>query len=159
MSLPDLKTNQPKNSQQKNNQPKDNQMKSIEFEIDGQVVKGFAVLKDGVLWTHANGETWTTETAPRRRGGKKSGSASADPGEIIAPMPGKIIKISAPEGSQVAVGDVVIVMEAMKMEYTLKAQAAGRVTDVRAQAGSQVLLGQVLVKIEVSATLLTDEKK
>ena len=135
------------------------EMKSITVEIDGRTVKGFAVLKNGVLWTHVNGETWTTETGPRRRGGKKSGSSSANPAEITAPMPGKIIKISAAQGSQVALGDVVIVMEAMKMEYTLKAQAAGRVGEIRAQAGEQVLLGQVLVKLEIAATSKPDEKK
>jgi acetyl/propionyl-CoA carboxylase alpha subunit len=125
-------------------------LKQIEVEIDGQLIKGYAVLKNGVLWTHVNGETWTTETAAKRRGSKKSGASAGNPNEIAAPMPGKIIKISAPQGSQVAAGDVVIVMEAMKMEYTLKAQAAGRVSEIRCAAGEQVPLGQVLAKLEMS---------
>lgn len=134
-------------------------MKSIEVEIDGRVVKGFAALKNGILWTHVNGETQATDTAPRRRGGKKSGSSTVNPSQITAPMPGKIIKISAPQGSHVALGDVVIVMEAMKMEYTLKAQAAGRVSEIRAQVGDQVPLGQMLAKLELTATPEPDEKK
>jgi biotin carboxyl carrier protein len=126
-------------------------MKQIEVEVDGRTVKGYAVLRGGVLWTHAEGETWTTDVGGKRRGSSSSraGSGSVNPGEITAPMPGKIIKISAPQGSQVAAGDVVIVMEAMKMEYTLKAGAAGRVSEIRTAAGEQVALGAVLAKIEV----------
>lgn len=124
-------------------------MKMVEVEINGRPVKGYAVLRGGVLWTHANGQTWTTETGARRRGGKASGGATQNPGEINAPMPGKVIKISAPIGSVVKPGDVVIVMEAMKMEYTLKAQAVGRVSEIRAQAGEQVALGAVLAKLEL----------
>ncbi len=124
-------------------------MREIEVEVNGKMVKGYAVMRGGVLWTHANGETWTTETGSKRRGGKASGSSAQNPGEITAPMPGKIIKISAPAGATVKAGDVVIVMEAMKMEYTLKAQAAGMVGEIRAQAGDQVTLGAVLAKIAV----------
>ncbi len=134
-------------------------MNSIDVEIDGRSVRGFAVLKNGVLWAHAGGETWITETVHRRRGGKKSGSSSVNSSEITAPMPGKIIKISVPSGSQVAVGDVVIVMEAMKMEYTLKAQAAGRLSEIRVRAGEQVPLGHVLVKLDIASSSQPDEKK
>jgi acetyl/propionyl-CoA carboxylase alpha subunit len=125
-------------------------MKQIEVEVNGQTVKGYAVMRGGVLWTHANGETWTTETSSKRRGGRAGAASTANPGEITAPMPGKIIKISAPVGSEVKAGDVIIVMEAMKMEYTLKAQAAGRVSEVRSAAGDQVTLGAVLAKLEIS---------
>jgi len=126
-------------------------MRIIEIEVNGKTVKGYAVMRGGVLWTHANGETWTTETGSKRRGGKAGGGLSQNPGEIAAPMPGKIIKISAPEGTVVKSGDVIIVMEAMKMEYTLKAQASGYVSEIRAQAGDQVTLGAVLAKIAVES--------
>ncbi len=124
-------------------------MKMIEVEVNGRMVRGYAVVRGGVLWTHANGRTWTTETGSKRRGSKAGAGASSNPSEITAPMPGKIIKISAPVGSDVAAGDVVIVMEAMKMEYTLKAQAAGRVAEISATAGDQVTLGAVLAKLEL----------
>lgn len=123
-------------------------MREIFVEIDGKPVKGYAVQKNGVLWAHAKGLTWTVESGVRRSRGAKT-SASANPGEITAPMPGKIIKISAPVGSSVAAGDVIIVMEAMKMEYTLKAQAPGRVSEVRVAEGEQIPLGHVLAKLEI----------
>ncbi len=123
-------------------------MAPVEFEFEGRTIKGFAAQKAGVLWLHAEGETWTVETSGRARRGSKAGAPSAaNPGEILAPMPGKIIKIMVPQGSKIAKGDVVIVMEAMKMEYTLKAQAEGVLSDVRCEAGDQVPLGQLLAKV------------
>ena len=125
-------------------------MKKIDVQLNGKTIKGYAVLRKGILWLHANGETWTTETVARRRGRKSGASSSRNPGEILAPMPGRIIKITAAPGSSVSAGDVVIVMEAMKMEYTLKALAAGSVSEVRVTAGDQVALGAVLAKLEIT---------
>ncbi len=125
-------------------------MSPIEFKIDGQIVKGFAAIHNGVLWTHADGETWTTEIGgASRRGSKAKGGAVANPAEITAPMPGKIIKVSAPVGTKVVKGDVVVVMEAMKMEYTLKAQADGVVSEISCAEGDQVTLGALVAKLKV----------
>ncbi len=125
-----------------------NPMKTLEFEFEGRTIKGFTAQKNGVLWLHAEGDTWTVDVSGRARRGSKAGvSASENPGEIHAPMPGKIIKIMTPQGSKVAKGDVVIVMEAMKMEYTLKAGVDGIVGEVGCAAGDQVPLGQLLAKV------------
>ena len=126
-------------------------MIQIELEFEGRLIKGFAAQKNGVLWLHADGETWTIAASARARRGPKSGAASsANPGEILAPMPGKIIKITAPQGSKVSKGDVVIVMEAMKMEYTLKADAGGVISEVRCTTGDQVPLGHLLAKVNLT---------
>ena len=123
-------------------------MTPVEFDFEGRTIKGFAAEKAGVLWLHAEGETWTVESSGRARRGSKAGaSGAANPGEIVAPMPGKIIKIMSAQGSKISKGDVVIVMEAMKMEYTLKAQADGVLGEVRCAAGDQVPLGQLLAKV------------
>jgi biotin carboxyl carrier protein len=63
-------------------------------------------------------------------------------------MPGKVTKVFVAEGQQVEVGQALLVMEAMKMEYTLKAQVSGAVKEVRVKEGQQVELSQLLVKIE-----------
>lgn len=125
-------------------------MRSLSFEINGKTVEGMAAMKDGSLWVHLAGETFVVEQPQRgRRGSRgKSSGAHGNPGEIAAPMPGKIIKILAQKGDLISVGQVVLVMEAMKMEYTLKAQSAGALVDIRCSAGDQVTLGQVLAKIE-----------
>lgn len=125
-------------------------MKQVQFEIEGRLVSGTVALHRGTLWAHVDGRTFTVESASRtRRGGKAAGGGSANPGELAAPMPGKIIKVMVKPGAEVAAGDVVIVMEAMKMEYTLKAVAAGKVASITCEPGEQVPLGKVLAKLDV----------
>lgn len=124
-------------------------MKTVSFEIGGKAVTGVAVAKNGALWAHVDGQTFVYE-APEKRGSRRAGKASGNtsPDEIRAPMPGKIVKINVMLNSKVAAHDVLVVMEAMKMEYTLKAQAPGTVAKINCVTGDQVALGQLLVKLE-----------
>ena len=71
-----------------------------------------------------------------------------DTGSLHAPMPGKVLRVAVGVDDHVTEGEVMVVMEAMKMEHTLRAPHAGRVTEVRYQAGNQVEAGAVLVVIE-----------
>lgn len=124
-------------------------MKKLAFDIDGRTVEGMVASSKGVLWVHLDGETFVYEPPKRGRRGGKGAAAAANPGEIVAPMPGKIIKLLVGAGDKVTAGDVLLVMEAMKMEYTLKAQAEGTVAEIKCEPNQQVALGQVLVKLEV----------
>jgi acetyl-CoA/propionyl-CoA carboxylase biotin carboxyl carrier protein len=63
-------------------------------------------------------------------------------------MQGTIVKVSVSEGQSVAVGDTVVVLEAMKMENALTAERAGTVTRVAVSAGDSVNSGDVMVTIE-----------
>jgi biotin carboxyl carrier protein len=63
-------------------------------------------------------------------------------------MPGKIIRVLAAEGDQVAEGDVICILEAMKMENELKAPRAGTVQSILVQPGQEVEMGAVLAEIE-----------
>jgi len=65
-------------------------------------------------------------------------------GTLLAPMPGTVLQVSAGEGQEVAAGDVLGVMEAMKMELSLTAPFDGTVTEVAVAAGQQVALGATL---------------
>jgi 3-methylcrotonyl-CoA carboxylase alpha subunit len=71
-------------------------------------------------------------------------------GRLTAPMPGKVIAILVEEGATVTKGQPVIVLEAMKMEHTLKAPADGAVTHLRFQVGDQVSEGVELVVFEAT---------
>lgn len=67
---------------------------------------------------------------------------------VNSPMPGKVIKILAGEGEEVAEGEGVIVVEAMKMENELRTPKAGKVTAVRVKEGDAVESGAPLLLIE-----------
>ncbi|HJQ77886.1 MAG TPA: biotin carboxylase N-terminal domain-containing protein [Acidimicrobiia bacterium] len=76
--------------------------------------------------------------------------ADDDTGSLHAPMPGKVIRVEVAEDDEVDDGDVLIVMEAMKMEHTLRAPHRGTVTKVLCAPGDQVEAGAVLVIVEES---------
>jgi 3-methylcrotonyl-CoA carboxylase alpha subunit len=68
-------------------------------------------------------------------------------GHLRAPMPGTIISVMVKVGDTVSAGQPLLVMEAMKMEHTIKAPSAGRVVHVHFKAGDQVKEGAELVEI------------
>lgn len=82
---------------------------------------------------------------------KLNGAAAAASGNaqiINAPLPGVVLRIIAEEGTQVAAGDTIIVLEAMKMETEIKAPAAGTVVKIAVTRGAQVQTGQLLAEIK-----------
>lgn len=84
---------------------------------------------------------------PKRAAGKKAGAAAS--GDAVAsPMQGTIVKVAVEDGATVAEGDVVVVLEAMKMEQPLKAHKAGTVTGLTAEVGATVANGEVLCEIK-----------
>jgi acetyl/propionyl-CoA carboxylase alpha subunit len=70
------------------------------------------------------------------------------PHPLRAPMPGMVVKIEVAAGDSVAAGQGLVIMEAMKMENELKAEAGGRVRHVHVEAGQAVEKDQVLVEFE-----------
>ncbi|HFD39112.1 MAG TPA: biotin/lipoyl-binding protein [Anaerolineae bacterium] len=82
------------------------------------------------------------------KAGLKKAAVEAGEGAVTAIMPGKIIRILATEGDQVAEGDVICILEAMKMENELKAPRAGIVKKLHVQEGQDVVRGAVLAEIE-----------
>jgi acetyl/propionyl-CoA carboxylase alpha subunit len=127
-------------------------MRKVVLDYKGQRLVGAVAKVGNTTWFSFNGEVWTKEDQGRKSRGAKSGSL-LDPSKIQAPMPGKIVKVMVDSGQRVACGDVVVVMEAMKMEYTLKAASDGTIKSIQCVAGDQVALGTTLLELnaEVSA--------
>ncbi|MFT2017928.1 biotin/lipoyl-containing protein, partial [Streptomyces sp. 796.1] len=84
---------------------------------------------------------------PKRKASKKSGSAAS--GDALAsPMQGTIVKVAVEEGQVVEEGELVVVLEAMKMEQPLNAHRAGTVKDLAAEVGASVSSGAVICEIK-----------
>ena len=84
---------------------------------------------------------------PKRKSGKKSGAAASGDA-VTSPMQGTIVKVVVDEGQEVAEGDTVVVIEAMKMEQPLKAHKAGTVTGLQAEVGATVTNGAVICELK-----------
>lgn len=82
----------------------------------------------------------------RGRRGADSGGQGAR--KITAPMPGKVVRILAVAGTQVEVGEAVLVIEAMKMQNELKSPKKGTVTKLTVKEGDAVEAGQTLAEVE-----------
>jgi acetyl-CoA/propionyl-CoA carboxylase biotin carboxyl carrier protein len=98
-------------------------------------------------WVGCRGRAWQITGSDRAR------SAEGDAGgEMRAPMPGSVVVVHAAEGALVARGDVVLVMESMKMELQITAPRDGTIAAVRVGAGDQVALGTVLASLAPTGT-------
>ncbi len=84
--------------------------------------------------------------APKRSGGGRAGAAASGDA-LTSPMQGTIVKIAVEEGQTVAAGDMVVVLEAMKMEQPITAHKAGTVTGLAASVGQTVTSGAVICEL------------
>jgi len=89
----------------------------------------------------------TAKKKPAKRAGG-SGKAAASGDSLTSPMQGTIVKIAVEEGATVAEGDLIVVLEAMKMEQPLNAHKAGTVTGLSAEVGATVAAGAAICEIK-----------
>jgi acetyl-CoA/propionyl-CoA carboxylase biotin carboxyl carrier protein len=84
-----------------------------------------------------------------RRGRKQRHHGGAQQGDALtAPMQGTIVKVAVSDGQHVDTGDLVVVLEAMKMEQPLLAHRSGTITDLRAQTGQSIAGGETVCEIK-----------
>jgi acetyl-CoA/propionyl-CoA carboxylase biotin carboxyl carrier protein len=83
---------------------------------------------------------------PRKRGTHAGAAASGD--AVTAPMQGTVVKVAVEEGQEVAAGDLVVVLEAMKMENPVTAHKDGTITGLAVEAGAAITQGTVLAEIK-----------
>ncbi len=124
-------------------------MNQSEIQFDGGKKNFYWQVIGETIWLHFAGETYTLPLSVSSRGkSKNKASEAAGSGRVSSPMPGKILKVACQIGDKIKKSDVVIVMEAMKMEYALKADIDGVLRKLHVSSGDQVQMGQNLAEIE-----------
>ena len=109
----------------------------------------FAVEIDGRRIEVALPEELVAAGPAKRKPKKRRANKAAVSGDAVAsPMQASVIKVNVEEGQEVAEGDVLLVLEAMKMENPVKAHKAGAVTGLAAEVGGQVNKGAVLMELK-----------
>jgi acetyl-CoA/propionyl-CoA carboxylase biotin carboxyl carrier protein len=98
---------------------------------------------DRHLWIADERGTWHLREAEENKIHRAAGTQRA---EIVSPMPGSVIAVQASSGTDVSEGEVVVVVEAMKMEHSLAAPVSGQV-EILVSVGDQVTVDQVLARL------------
>jgi acetyl/propionyl-CoA carboxylase alpha subunit len=117
---------------------------SIRLDDGGQTHLAWAASSGDTSWVFIDGEVFVFESgrpAARRR-------TSIAQGSLTAPMPATVRQVAVTAGARVQQGDVLIVLEAMKMELPVRAPGDGTVTTVKCRQGELVQAGQELIELE-----------
>ncbi len=120
--------------------------------VDGKEFEVEIELIDGVWEVTLEGRKFSVETDEekqqiRRTREKGSGSKLGASGTISSAIPGKIVSILVSVGDAVSAGDVVIVLEAMKMQNEIKASVDGVISEIKCNAGERVEANVPLLEI------------
>jgi len=116
---------------------------NVTVEVDGKRLQ--VTLPEGLAAAAAAGGQRPQGRRPGRKAG--GGGAVASGESLTSPMQGTIVKIAVRDGAQVAAGDLVVVLEAMKMEQPLNAHKAGTISNLNADVGTSVTSGAVICEI------------
>lgn len=100
------------------------------------------------IWISCGGVTYVLERVHREAAGQE-GAATED--EIRAPMTGRVVRVASTPGAAVKEGDLLLTIEAMKMEFKLTAPEDGTVAEILCAEGDRVELGQLLARLTPAA--------
>jgi biotin carboxyl carrier protein len=117
--------------------------------IDGRSYDAFVTESPSGLAVTIDGFRFDVSVRdPRRWSRKGAGSRGEGVQTIASPMPGKVVRVLAAAGDEVAPGQGIVVVEAMKMQNELKADRAGIVLSLAAKEGATVTAGEILATVE-----------
>ncbi|WP_431862777.1 biotin carboxylase N-terminal domain-containing protein [Micrococcus terreus] len=130
--------------------PTAEERRTMTVEVNGKRVE---VTIPAIFGAISTSVTNTAKQAGRRRGGRGrsrggAAAAAANGDNLTSPMQGTIVKVAASVGDTVAEGDLIVVLEAMKMEQPLTAHKSGTLTELNAEAGATVTAGAAIATIE-----------
>lgn len=114
--------------------------------IEGEPVEARVAILGDEVWVHVPGQTRKLALLPATH--HADASALSGGASFQAPMPGAVVKVEVAEGDHVDAGQVLVVVEAMKMEHPVTAPSPGTVTAVHVAAGDPVAGGQALIGFE-----------
>jgi len=111
----------------------------------GKAHLAWTAISGDTRWVFIDGEVFVFEAG---RPSARKRRASAAQGSLMAPMPATVRQVAVSHGARVKQGDVLLVLEAMKMELPVRAPGDGTVTAVKCRQGELVQAGQELIELE-----------
>ena len=118
-----------------------------EADIDGRAVAYRYAWRGGMLWLHTRRGDYRFRCL-RREALRLADRTAATSGDLRAAINGRVVEVAVVAGAEVATGQRLIVLEAMKMEHELRAPRPGRVSAIEVRVGAQVAPGALLVRFE-----------
>jgi 3-methylcrotonyl-CoA carboxylase alpha subunit len=130
------------------------EMTTLDLQIDGKRVRVKAQKLNGFLWFHFAGQTYRVK--PEEPVKRKTAKTGARDGTVVAQMPGRVVQVLVKAHDLVVERQPLVVMEAMKMEFTLESPGPGQVESVLCQPQDQVQIGQRLVIVNLTSSAESD---
>ena len=127
-------------------------MPKRKVKVDGEEFEVELEKEDGVWNVTVQGKQFQIEiegggAAEQGAKKRKRGGRGRKSGTISSTIPGKIVSIAISEGQQVSEGDVVMILEAMKMQNEIKASVGGVISEIKCNAGERVEANVPLLEI------------
>ncbi len=120
-----------------------------QIKLDGIEKKIISEVIEQKLWFKIDQKVFSIDLVELNQSSfSKNKTKQKSTDQILAPMPGKVTKIFVSQGQAVKKGDALLVMEAMKMEYTLKSDIDSKVESVFVNVNDQVVLGYLLIQLK-----------
>ncbi|WP_293810937.1 biotin carboxylase N-terminal domain-containing protein [uncultured Bosea sp.] len=124
---------------------------SFELTFEDRLLRGSHAVTDGRVRLTLDGESFDIAIGSEARPAAAAGAGGAGSGAVLAPMPGVVAELRVAPGDTVEAGQVVVVLESMKLFTSLSAGIGGVVADIANQPGDTVQAGKRLVLIEPTA--------
>ena len=114
---------------------------------DGEAQRtAYAIVAGNRTWVFLDGRTYVIDRA--RSESRQGRTPHDDEAALASPMPASVVRVNVEPGQEVSAGDVLVLLEAMKMELTITAPRAARVKTVACRAGELVQPGRPLIELE-----------